>query len=124
MLERIGVADVADLFAGIPATIRRPRLDLPPPLSEPEIIAELRALAERDADLDHYACFLGAGSYRHFVPSVVGQIISRGEFLTAYTPYQPEVSQGTLQAIYEFQSLVCALTGMDAANASHYDGAT
>lgn len=124
LLSAIGAGSIADLFADIPAECRRPALSLPRPLSEPEVIAELRALAERNADLDHHACFLGAGSYRHFVPSVVGHVIGRSEFYTSYTPYQPEVSQGNLQAIYEFQSLVCALTGMDAATAGHYDGAT
>ena len=124
LLAAIGVTSIEDLFAAIPPDRQRPSVDLPRPLSEPEVLGELRALAERNADLNHFACFLGAGSYRHFVPSVVGHVIGRSEFYTSYTPYQPEVSQGTLQAIYEFQSLVCALTGMDVANASHYDGAT
>jgi glycine dehydrogenase subunit 1 len=124
MLAEIGVEAVGDLFLDVPESVRYPELKLPEPLSELEILAELRAMSEENADLDHYACFLGAGAYNHFVPSVVGHIIGRSEFYTAYTPYQPEISQGTLQAIFEYQSMVCALTGMDVANASHYDGAT
>jgi len=124
MLAEIGVKSVGDLFLDVPESVRYPELKLPPPLSEMEILGELRAMSEENADLDHYACFLGAGAYNHFVPSVVGHVIGRSEFYTAYTPYQPEISQGTLQAIFEYQSMVCALTGMDVANASHYDGAT
>jgi glycine dehydrogenase subunit 1 len=124
MLAEIGVESIGDLFLDVPESVRYPELKLPPPLSEVEILRELRAMSEENADLDHYACFLGAGAYNHFVPSVVGHIIGRSEFYTAYTPYQPEISQGTLQAIFEYQSMVCALTGMDVANASHYDGAT
>ena len=124
MLAEIGVETVGDLFLDVPESVRYPELKLPDPLSEMEILRELRALSEENADLDHHACFLGAGAYNHFVPSVVGHIIGRSEFYTAYTPYQPEISQGTLQAIFEYQSMVCALTGMEVANASHYDGAT
>jgi glycine dehydrogenase subunit 1 len=124
MLAEIGVEAVGDLFLEVPESVRYPELKLPPALSEMEILGELRAMSEKNADLDHHACFLGAGAYNHFVPSVVGHIIGRSEFYTAYTPYQPEISQGTLQAIFEYQSMVCALTGMDVANASHYDGAT
>jgi glycine dehydrogenase subunit 1 len=124
MLAEIGVESIGDLFLDVPESVRYPELKLLPPLSEVEILRELRALSEENADLDHYACFLGAGAYNHFVPSVVGHVVSRSEFYTAYTPYQPEISQGTLQAIFEYQSMVCALTGMDVANASHYDGAT
>ena len=124
MLAEIGVETVGDLFLDVPESVRYPELKLPPPLSELEILGELRAMSEENADLDHHACFLGAGAYNHFVPSVVGHVIGRSEFYTAYTPYQPEISQGTLQAIFEYQSMVCALTGMDVANASHYDGAT
>ncbi len=123
MLEAIGVGTVEDLFLDIPAGLRRPVLKLPTALSEMELMAGLRVMAESNSDLDHYACFLGAGAYHHFVPSLVGQLVSRAEFYTAYTPYQAEVSQGTLQSMFEFQSLVCDLTGMDVANASHYDGA-
>jgi len=124
MLKVIGVKSVEVLFQDVPAAQRFPRLVLPEPLSEPEILSELRAIGEYNVDLDHATCFLGAGAYRHFVPSVVGHVVGRSEFYTAYTPYQPEISQGTLQTIFEYQSMVCALTGMDAANASHYDGAT
>jgi len=124
MLAEIGVKSVGDLFLDVPESVRYPELKLPPPLSEMEILRELRAMSEENANLDHYACFLGAGAYNHFVPSVVGHVVGRSEFYTAYTPYQPEISQGTLQAIFEYQSMVCALTGMDVANASHYDGAT
>jgi glycine dehydrogenase subunit 1 len=124
MLAEIGVETVGDLFLDVPESVRYPELKLPPPLSEMEILGELRAMSEANADLDHHACFLGAGAYNHFVPSVVGHVIGRSEFYTAYTPYQPEISQGTLQAIFEYQSMVCALMGMDVANASHYDGAT
>ncbi len=124
MLAAMGVGTVEDLFQDIPPELRRPALSLPPALSEMELLAEMKALSQSNAPLDHYACFLGAGAYRHFIPSLVGQLISRGEYYSAYTPYQAEVSQGTLQTMFEFQSLVCALTGMDVANASHYDGAT
>jgi len=124
MLEAIGVGSVEELFTSIPEAVRHPTLDLPSPLSEMELLAELREMSERNADLDHYACFLGAGAYHHFIPAVVDAVIGRGEFYTAYTPYQPEISQGTLQAIYEYQTMVCRLTGMEVANASHYDGAT
>jgi len=124
MLKSMGLTSVDELFGVIPAEKRYPALELPPPLSEIEVRRLLAGLAERNADLEHYSSFLGAGSYHHFVPSVVDHVISRGEFYTAYTPYQPEVSQGTLTAIYEFQTMVCALTGMDVANASMYDGAT
>ncbi len=124
MLEAIGLASTADLFADIPAHLRQPAIDLPAPLTEPEAARLLRALSAQNLDLTDRPCFLGAGAYRHWIPSVVGHVIGRAEFYTSYTPYQPEVSQGTLQTIYEYQSLVCLLTGMDAANASHYDGAT
>jgi glycine dehydrogenase subunit 1 len=124
MLAEIGVGSVEELFVDVPEAVRYPEVRLPRPLSEMEILAELRAMSERNADLNHYACFLGAGAYDHFVPSVVGHVTGRSEFYTAYTPYQPEVSQGTLQTIFEYQSMVCALTGMEVANASHYDGAT
>jgi glycine dehydrogenase subunit 1 len=124
MLAAIGVASIADLFSDIPAAHRFPELDVPPGQSEWEAWTEMRRLAARNQDLDHYPCFLGAGAYRHFVPGTIGHLVSRGEFLTSYTPYQPEVAQGTLQAIYEFQSLVCELTGMDVANSAMYDGAT
>ena len=122
MLEAVGVGSVEDLFADIPASVRASAWDMPPPLAEQEVRAELARLAGRNRIPE--VSFLGAGVYRHLVPSVVGEVIGRPEFATAYTPYQPEVSQGTLQSIYEFQSLICELTGMEVATASHYDGAT
>ena len=124
MLARIGAGGVKELFEAVPEAVRYPEMPLPEPLSELEMMAELQAMSERNRDLVHTPSFLGGGAYRHFVPSIVDHVISRSEFYTAYTPYQPEISQGTLQAIFEFQSMICALTGMEAANASHYDGAT
>jgi glycine dehydrogenase subunit 1 len=124
MLGAIGVATVDDLFKDIPERGRVDGLDLPAALSESEAFRLLRSLAARNRDASSHASFVGAGAYRHYIPSVVGQITGRNEFYTAYTPYQPEVSQGTLQTIYEYQSMVAELTGMDAANASMYDGAS
>ena len=122
MLATIGVAAVDDLFADIAPRFQPASFDLPAPLTEVEVRAELARLAARNRIAD--VSFLGAGAYRHLVPSVVNEVIGRSEFSTSYTPYQPEVSQGTLQSIYEFQSLICELTGMEVASASHYDGAT
>ena len=122
MLEAVGVESVEDLFADIPAAVRAGAWEVPPPLAEQEVRAELARLAGRNRIPE--VSFLGAGAYRHLIPSVVGEVIGRPEFATSYTPYQPEVSQGTLQSIYEFQSLICELTGMEVATASHYDGAT
>lgn len=124
MLATIGVASAGELFADIPEKFRHPRLSLPPPLSEKELLDELGELARRNANLSEHPCFLGAGSYRHFIPSIVHHVTGRSEFYTSYTPYQAEISQGNLQAIYEFQSLVCLLTGMEVASAGMYDGAT
>lgn len=124
MLAAIGVSSAAELFRDIPEPFRDPTVRLPRPLSELELRRELAALAEENAHADRYACFRGGGAYRHFVPAVVRHLIARNEFITAYTPYQPEVSQGTLQAIYEFQSLISLLTGMEVANAGMYDGAS
>ena len=124
MLAAIGVEQVEDLFHDVPAACRFPALDLPEPLSEMELMAELQAISEENLDASHFSSFLGAGAYNHYVPRIVDQIINRSEFYTAYTPYQPEISQGTLQSIFEYQSMICALTGMEVANASHYDGAT
>ncbi len=124
MLAEIGAGSIDELFDAVPAAYRFPRLELPPPLSEMEVAAEMLAISEANDHAGDYAIFRGAGAYHHFIPSVVNHILLRGEFYTAYTPYQPEISQGTLQATYEYQSMMCALTGMDAANASHYDGAT
>jgi glycine dehydrogenase subunit 1 len=124
MLKAVGVSSLDDLYQAVPAEHRFPDLDLPDGISELEAAAELQALSEANVDVRHSACFLGAGAYHHFIPSAVDAILRRSEFYTAYTPYQPEVSQGTLQAIFEYQSLICNLTGMDVSNASHYDGAT
>ena len=124
MLAAIGVSDVAELFHDVPAAHRFPALDLPAGVSELEVLNELYGLARKNSSTGCYATFLGAGAYNHFIPSAIPALASRGEFLTAYTPYQPEVSQGTLQAVFEYQSMVAELTGMDAVNASHYDGAT
>ncbi len=125
MLRVIGVPSVEALFGDIPAPVRlRSPLRLPPALSDPEVIAHLGALAGRNTHVDMMPCFLGAGAYDHYVPSVVWALAGRGEFLTAYTPYQAELMQGELQASYEYQSMLCVLTGMDVANASMYDGAS
>ncbi|HSC93274.1 MAG TPA: aminomethyl-transferring glycine dehydrogenase subunit GcvPA [Gaiellaceae bacterium] len=125
MLEAVGAGSVAELFAQIPEGVRLGReLDLEPPLSEPELVAHLEELASRNVHTGAELSFLGAGVYDHYVPAVVGAILSRGEFLTAYTPYQPELSQGVLQAIFEYQTVICELTGMDVSNASGYDGCT
>ncbi len=124
MLAAIGIDDLAELFEPIPSDIRRPRLDLPPRLTEMEAAAYLDKLASKNLVPNGADSFLGAGSYRHYSPATVSQLLLRGELFTAYTPYQPEVAQGTLQIIYEFQSLVAALFQMDVANASMYDGAT
>ena len=124
MMATIGIQDVDELFADIPADFRYPQLDLPEPLTEMEVMRELDMMAADNANLREFASFLGAGAYNHFVPAIVDTVISRGEFYTAYTPYQPEISQGSLQAAFEYQSMVAALTGMEVVNASHYDGAT
>ncbi len=124
MLQEIGVGSIDELFQDIPEQARHAQFQLPAPLSELELKKELGQLAGRNASLDRYACFLGAGSYHHFIPSTVEHIIGRSEFYTAYTPYQAEVSQGTLQAVYEYQSLVCQLTGMEVSNAGMYDCST
>ena len=124
MLETIGVGSVDDLLEVVPARVRRPTLKLPEPLSEMELAAELQALAEHNANVGQFSCFLGAGAYHHYAPSAISQLLLRSEFYTSYTPYQPEISQGTLQAMFEFQSMICSLTGMDVTNASMYDGAT
>jgi len=124
-LKEVGVSSTDDLFADIPSKIRlKGDLSLPPPLSEPELVREIGALGRKNADANVYISFLGGGSYDHFVPSAVGHIISRSEFYTSYTPYQPERSQGMLQSIYEYQTMICSLARMDVANASMYDGAS
>ncbi len=125
MLDVIGASSIEALLARVPAKARLARpLELPAAAAEMELIAEMRALAARNADADAYTCFLGGGSYDHFVPGVINHMILRGEFFTAYTPYQPEASQGTLRTIYEYQTMMAELTGMDVANASIYDGAS
>ena len=125
MLERIGVATLEDLFAEVPESVRLKRpLDIQEPASETELLRELKALALGNATPETHKSFLGGGAYHHFIPTVIDLLVSRSEFYTAYTPYQPEISQGTLQAVFEFQTLICQLTGMDAANASMYDGAS
>jgi glycine dehydrogenase subunit 1 len=125
MLKMVGAASIEDLLVKIPAKARLSRpLALPPALAESDLVRHMRALAARNADADRFVCFMGAGSYDHFVPSPIDHLISRGEFFTAYTPYQPEASQGTLRTIYEYQTMIAELTGMDVANASIYDGAS
>ena len=125
MLGTIGVKSLDDLFEAVPANYRFPELNLPPALTEMEAMDELSGLAQSNENVrSDLISFLGAGMYHHYIPSVVDHILRRGEFYTAYTPYQPEISQGTLQAIFEYQSLMATLTGMEVSNASHYDGAT
>ncbi|MBW6521864.1 MAG: aminomethyl-transferring glycine dehydrogenase subunit GcvPA, partial [Desulfoarculaceae bacterium] len=125
MLATIGVAATEALFSGIPADCRLTRpIDLSPGLAETDILKELRLLAAKNTQVSDWTSFLGGGAYNHFIPAVVDHLVSRSEFYTAYTPYQPEISQGTLQGIFEFQTMICQLTGMDMANASMYDGAS
>jgi len=125
MLQAIGVRSVEELFGDIPPAVRLKRpLKVPPAMSESEVGRHLRALAAANADADRYSMFLGAGCYNHFSPAIINHLVLRGEFLTPYTPYQPEVSQGTLQALYEYQTLVCLLTAMEVSNASMYEGAS
>lgn len=125
MLDVIGVDTVEDLFTDIPKNVRfQGDLEIPDALSEPELLKWMRHLAKKNLSHDQVVSFLGAGVYEHHIPSVVQHLISRSEFYTAYTPYQPEVSQGELQAMFEFQTMICELTGMDVANSSMYDGAT
>jgi glycine dehydrogenase subunit 1 len=124
MLAVVGAQSVAALFADVPTDKRFPKLDLAPALSEMDLRKYFQELAEQNLDASHSLNFLGAGAYQHFIPAAINHLILRGEFYSAYTPYQPEVSQGTLTAIYEYQTMICQLTGMDAANASMYDGST
>lgn len=124
MLKAIGAKSLDDLFADVPKDFRFPKLDLPEPMTEMEVMEELRSIAAENDSVYDLPCFIGAGAYNHYIPAAVDNILRRGEFFTAYTPYQPEVSQGTLQAIFEYQSHMVNLTGMDVSNASHYDGAT
>jgi glycine dehydrogenase subunit 1 len=123
MLRAIGVESLGHLFDMVPEEFRLQRpLDLPPALSELELAQHMQALADKNAHIGQKVCFLGGGSYDHFVPAVVDAIASRGEFYTSYTPYQPEVAQGNLQVMFEYQTLICQLTGLDVSNASLYDG--
>ena len=125
MLDAIGIHEISDLFESIPDAIKLNRpLDIPGPLTEMELRRLASGLAGQNANLDDYPCFLGAGIYDRFIPSTVPAVIGRSEFYTSYTPYQPEISQGNLQSVFEFQTLICQLTGMEVANASMYDGAT
>jgi glycine dehydrogenase subunit 1 len=125
MLEAIGLSSVDDLFDRIPRSVRLNRpLDLPDGVSEMQILADLKALAGRNRSAEDLVCFAGGGAYDHFVPAVVWALAGRSEFYTSYTPYQPELSQGVLQALFEYQSMICDLTGLEVSNASLYDGAT
>src|SRR5688572_19636843 len=120
MLQTLGVSSTDALFAAIPESVRFPEIDIGPALTEMEVTAQVEALAARNRPAYGSPFFLGAGSYRHFIPAAIGALMSRSEFATSYTPYQPEVSQGTLQMSFEFQSLICDLTRMDVTNASVY----
>jgi glycine dehydrogenase subunit 1 len=125
MLKAIGVESIDELFSDIPESVRFNReYNIKKAKSESELMKELTELAAKNADIKRYTSFLGAGVYDHYIPVVVDHVISRSEFYTAYTPYQPEISQGELQAIFEFQTMICELTGMDVANSSMYDGGT
>lgn len=125
MLESIGLNSLEDLFQGIPQELRiKSALKLEDSLSELELMRQIKALTEKNRGTETCACFIGAGAYDRYIPSVIKHLTSRSEFYTAYTPYQPEISQGTLQAIFEFQTMIANLTGMDVANASMYDGAS
>jgi len=125
MLRTIGAGSIEELFREVPEAVRLQRaLTLEPPLSEQEVVEHVSALADRNAHAGRELCFLGAGIYDHYVPAVVDAVLQRGELLTAYTPYQPEMSQGVLQAIFEYQTAICELTGLDVSNASGYDGAS
>ena len=125
MLRAVGCDSIDDLFVDVPTGVRLDRpLDLPSGLSEMELVSHVKGLADANEPASTLVSFAGAGSYDHYIPSIVDHVLRKPEFFTAYTPYQPEVSQGTLQAIYEYQSMICALTGMDVATASMYDGAT
>ncbi len=125
MLKEIKRDSLEELFRDIPEELKlKEKLNIPEAMSEMELIKHMEELAAKNANTDEYTCFLGAGAYDHYIPSLIKHMLMRGEFYTAYTPYQPEISQGTLQAIFEYQTMICELTGMDVANASMYDGAT
>ncbi|RKY49426.1 MAG: aminomethyl-transferring glycine dehydrogenase subunit GcvPA, partial [Candidatus Neomarinimicrobiota bacterium] len=125
ILQEIGVTSFDELISNIPQKFRSAcDVNLPPPLSELEVVKLLKGISSKNISSENYVSFLGGGVYDHYIPPVIDFLIARSEFYTAYTPYQPEVSQGTLQSIYEYQSLICGLMGMDISNASLYDGAT
>lgn len=125
MLKEIGIDNMRDLFKSIPDAVYLTKaLNIPDNISEMDLIKYLKTLSEKNKNLSDYTCFLGAGAYDHYIPTVIDSLISRQEFYTAYTPYQPEISQGTLQSIFEYQTMICELTGMHVSNASMYDGAT
>src|SRR6056297_2847791 len=124
MLKSIGINRTEELFSELPAEKRVSQLQLENGLSEPDVLRKMKEWAERNTDLDDYSVFLGGGIYKHYIPQAIQHIVERGEFLTAYTPYQAEVSQGSLQMFYEFQTMICEITGMDVANSSMYDGGT
>lgn len=125
MLESIGIESVEDLFKDIPEKLKfRGKLDLKGPLSELDLMGHMRGLSKKNKSTEDLTCFLGAGAYDHYIPSIVNHLAGRSEFYTSYTPYQPEISQGTLQVIFEYQTMICNLTGMDVSNASMYDGPT
>lgn len=125
MLEAIGVNTIDDLFSDIPESVRfQGEYNIKPAKTEPALMKELMLLSQKNADLKTNTSFLGAGVYDHYMPVIVDHVLSRSEFYTAYTPYQPEISQGELQAIFEFQTMISELTGMDVANSSMYDGGT
>jgi glycine dehydrogenase subunit 1 len=124
MLGVLGTENLEELFADIPESARLPELELPVPLSELDLGRHMRGLAALNIEAGKHDCFLGAGAYHHFIPATVDEVLRRGEFYTSYTPYQPEASQGMLQAMFEYQSMICRLTGMDVTNASLYDGST
>ena len=125
MLGAIELGAIDDLFSQIPSSVRLDRpLDLPEGVSEMELVADMRQLASKNRHADDLVCFAGGGAYDHYVPAVVWALAGRSEFYTSYTPYQPELSQGVLQALFEYQSMICELTGLEVSNASLYDGAT
>ena len=124
MLQVIGVESIDDMFSVVPEKYRYPRLDIRKGLTEMEALSVIQDMSAKNTNVDEMPSFLGAGAYNHYVPAAVDAILRRGEFYSAYTPYQPEISQGTLQTIFEYQSLMVNLTGMEVSNASHYDGAT
>src|SRR5262249_41030587 len=125
MSETVGVRSPEDLFQVIPEALRLKKpLELPGPLSEIDLLRHLKSLGRKNETVDSLSSFLGAGAYHHYIPVAISSLTSRGEFMTSYTPYQPEISQGTLQAIFEFQTMIASLTGMDLANAGNYDGAS